>query len=73
MSESQVSNDADKKELSPAMKYYLRNKANPYPCADCGRMTNKSVYKKHSTTQYHQLAVLLKHSKPKDYVDSLIS
>lgn len=48
------------------MKYYLRNKANPYPCADCGRMTNKSVYKKHSSTQYHQLAVLLKQSKPKD-------
>lgn len=63
MSEPQMSNESDTKDLSPAMKYYLRNKANPYPCPDCGRMTNKSIYKRHNRTQHHQLAVLLKQSK----------
>lgn len=61
MSESQAPNVSEvEKKPSRAMQYYLRNKANPFPCPECGRMTNKSVYRKHTTTQYHQLAVSLK-------------
>jgi predicted RNA-binding Zn-ribbon protein involved in translation (DUF1610 family) len=63
MSEPQASNktaNEPKGDVSPAMKYYLRNKANPFPCPECGRMTNKSIYKRHTGTQHHRLAVLLK-------------
>ena len=51
---------SEEKVLSSAMKCWIKNKANEYPCPDCGRITNKTTYKRHNKTQYHRLAVLTK-------------
>mgnify|MGYP001578405024 CR=1 FL=1 len=54
---------SEEKVLSSAMKYWIRNKENPYACPDCSRITNKSTYKQHNQTQCHRLAVLTKQSE----------
>lgn len=50
----------EEKVISPAMKCYLRNKANEYPCPDCGKVINKSIMHRHNRTTYHKYAALLK-------------
>lgn len=49
-----------KKDISPAMKCWFKNKANEYPCPDCGTTINKSNRSRHIKSQKHRLAVLTK-------------
>ena len=48
------------KKISTSMKWWLKNKANEYPCPDCGSIMNKSNRKNHYRSQKHRLAVLTK-------------
>lgn len=48
----------NEKKISPAMKCWFKNKANEYPCPDCGTTINKSNRSRHNKSQKHRLAVL---------------
>lgn len=50
----------EQKNISPSMKCYLKNKANEYPCPECGKITNKSNRNNHNRSQFHRLSVLTK-------------
>lgn len=39
-------------------KSYLKSKANPFPCPDCGTIINKSSVSRHKKTLHHRYAVL---------------
>ncbi len=41
-------------------RLYQKNKANPYPCPDCGRQIHKSTVSQHKRSMFHKLAVLTK-------------
>ncbi len=48
-----------------AYKIWIKNKANPYPCSICGRMTNKSAELRHSRTMVCRLAAFeIESAKP---------
>ena len=43
-----------------SMKLWLKNRANPYPCPDCGKTINKTTASRHNKSMYHRLEVLTK-------------
>lgn len=46
------------KERIRSIRNWERNKANPYPCPECGRTINKSNASRHNRSMAHRLAVL---------------
>lgn len=48
------------KVISKKMKYYLKCKANEYPCPDCGKIMNNANAAQHKKSQAHQFVVLKK-------------
>lgn len=42
------------------VRRWIKNKSNPYPCPDCGKMINKSTIYNHKKTQSHKYAAMLK-------------
>lgn len=41
-------------------KLYYKNKANEYPCPECGKIINKTVAGRHNQTVFHKYGALLK-------------
>jgi uncharacterized protein YlaI len=41
-------------------KQWANNKANAYPCPDCGRVINKTTVYRHNESYFHKYNVLLK-------------
>lgn len=51
---------SDEKVISAALKCYYKNKANEYPCPDCGRMVNKTKVHRHNKSMFHVQAARIK-------------
>lgn len=50
----------NEKVISSALKCFYKNRANAYPCPDCGRIINKSTAKRHGKTIFHTQAAAIK-------------
>lgn len=51
-------------------KQWAKNKANAYPCPDCGAIINKTTVYRHKESYFHKYNALLKATNQKQELDA---